>query len=257
MNQFILSLIAAVFVGGVAGYLGSLLVIRKMGLVGGPLGHLALPGVALALVYSFDPFLGALATIILGGIFVWLLEMKTKAPMEALSGLIFSAGVALGFLILPFDDERRLEEALVGDITKINLQGAVVAVALSVLAFFVLQKIYSRLVLAEVSEDLAVIEGVNIKKYNLLYLASVGLVAALTVKIVGGLLPIGLMVIPALTIRNLGRNLRAYSLGSLILGSLGSLLGVSLFKAFPASSAGLLIILVLTTAYLVSLIFRR
>jgi len=101
MSQFVLSLITAIFIGGIAGYLGSLMVTKKMALVGGPLGHLALPGVALALIYHFNIFSGALLSIAIGAAIVWLLRIKTKLSMEALTGVVFAAGVALGFLILP------------------------------------------------------------------------------------------------------------------------------------------------------------
>ena len=58
-GRVLLSLTAGVFIGGLAGYLGSLMLSKRMALVAGPLGHLAVPGVALALVYGFDPSIGA------------------------------------------------------------------------------------------------------------------------------------------------------------------------------------------------------
>lgn len=215
MAQIFLSLISAIFIGGVAGYLGSLMITKRMGLVGGPLGHLALPGVALALLYHFNVFYGALFTIIFGGILIWLLQIKTKAPIEALTGLVFATGVALGFLILPFSNEHQLEEALVGDITKITFSDTILAIILSTLIFFVIKKIYSKLALAEISEDLAKTEGIDVKKYNFIYLACIALIVALTVKIVGGLMPVALIVIPALTSRNIFKSSFSYSLGSL------------------------------------------
>ena len=50
MDQLLLSLIAGIFIGGTAGYLGTLMLSKRMALVAGPLGHLTLPGIALALV---------------------------------------------------------------------------------------------------------------------------------------------------------------------------------------------------------------
>lgn len=256
MNQFILSLISAVFIGGVAGYLGSLMITKRMGLVGGPLGHLALPGVALALVYHFNVFYGALLTIIVGGVLIWLLEIKTKAPLEALTGLVFAAGVALGFLILPFSEEHQLEEALVGDITKISFSDTLLAIILSTLIFLIIKNIYSKLVLAEISEDLAKTKGINVKKYNLLYLACVGLIVALTVKLVGGLLPVALIIIPALTARNLFKSSLGYSFGSLIFGIISAVLGIFLAQVYILP-AGLLIILAGTLVFIVSMFFKK
>ncbi len=244
------------FIAGAAGYLGSLMVIKRMGLVGGPLGHLALPGVAIALVYHFNPFFGALLTIILGGILVWLLEIKTRAPMEALTGLVFASGVALGFLILPFGDEKMLETALVGDITKITLSDTILAVVLSLFIFLFLKKIYSKMVLSEISEDLAKVEGVDVRKYNFFYLISVALTVSLSVKVGGGLLPVAFIVIPALTARNIGRSLRGYSLGSLAIGALSALLGIFIFEASHLA-AGLLIVIVSAIFFLISLAWAK
>jgi len=254
--QFLLSLISAVFIGGVAGYLGSLMITKRMGLVGGPLGHLALPGVALALVYHFNVFYGALLTIIVGGILIWLLEIKTKAPIEALTGLVFASGCALGFLILPFSDEHQLEEALIGDITKISFSDTILTIILCSLIFLIIRKIYSKLVLTEISEDLAKTEGIRVKKYNFIYLACIAIIVALTVKLVGGLLPVALIVTPSLTARNFSKSSFQYSFGSLIFGVISATFGIFLSQItnFPA---GLLIILSGFLIFLISIIFKK
>ena len=87
MSSLLLSLTVGTVVGGVAAYLGTLMLSRKMALVAGPLGHLTLPGIALALVYGFDISLGAFPFVILGIVLIWLFEIKTKLPMEALTYL--------------------------------------------------------------------------------------------------------------------------------------------------------------------------
>ena len=56
-----LGLIVGVFVGSTAGYLGSIMVSRHMALVGDALSHVALPGLALGILFNFNPFIGAFA----------------------------------------------------------------------------------------------------------------------------------------------------------------------------------------------------
>lgn len=256
MNQFILGLISAIFIAGTAGYLGSLMITKRMGLVGESLGHLALPGVALALVYHFNVFLGALLTIAIGGVLIWLLEIKTKAPVEALTGLVFASGVALGFLILPFTEEHQLEEALVGDIAKISLLEAFLVTILCILILFVIKSIYSKLVLSEISEDLAKVEKISIKKYNFIYLTCIAVLAALSVRLIGGLLPVALIVIPALTARNFSESLFQYSSLSLIFGMISAILGIFFAKIYFLPT-GLLIILASALIFVTSIFFKR
>ena len=252
-TQFLLSLIVGIFVGGVAGFLGSLMLGRRMALAAGPLGHLTLPGIALALMYGFDVSLGAFPFVILGIVLIWLFEMRTKLPMEALTALVFASGVAIAFLLLPV---KQAEAALVGDITKVRLGEAVISVCVALLLFFVVKNIYSKIVLINISEELAKSEEVNIREYNLIYLGSIAIIVALGVKMVGGLLTAALVAIPASSARNSSRNLAQYSFGAMIIGIISSSMGILLYKitGFPA---GPLIILASTSIFLISMIFKR
>ena len=112
------------------------------------------------------------------------------------------------------------------------------------------------MILVSISEDLARVQGVDTKKLNLIYLGCIALVVSLGVRIVGGLMTAAIIAIPACTSRNLTKNLIQYSYGGMMLGSLGCILGVASAE-FTKISAGLLIIIVNTLFFLVSLIPNR
>ena len=251
--QFFLSLICGIFIGGVAGFLGTLMLSKRMALVAGPLGHLTLPGVALALIYGFDVSLGAFPFLILGIILIWLFEIKTKLPMEALTAIVFALGVATAFLFLPME---KAERALVGDITKVSLNEVIITAVLCLFVFFLVKKIYPKMVLINISEDLAKVERVDVKKYNFLYLFCIGIIVALGVKMVGGLLTAALVAIPAASSRNLSKNLFQYTLLATIFGIISSVLGILLFK-ITSLPAGPLIIITSSLIFLISTIFKK
>jgi len=252
-NQFLFSIISGIFVGGVAGYLGSLMLTKRMALVGDALGHVALPGMGLALLFGVDVFFGAFAFLLLGIFLIWLFEIKSSLPTEALVGVVFVASLAIGFLIVP---EPELLEALFGNILNVSLQGLIFSVILSVLIFLVVRKIYSGMVLANISDDLARSEGIKTKRQNLIYLLSIAAMVALGVKIVGSLLVGALVIIPAAAARNISKNLKQYYLASIVLGILSCFLGMMLFK-WTDLPAGPLIILTATFFFLLSLIFKK
>ena len=205
MNSLFFSLVSGMFIGGAAGYLGSLMLSRRMALVAGPLGHLTLPGIALALIWGFDVSLGAFPFVILGVVLIWLLEMKTKLPMEALTAVVFASGVAIAFLFLPI---QQAETALVGDISKAGGRDTAISVALSLAIMFAVKRGYAKLILSHISEELAAAEGVNAKRTNLLYLLLIAVIVALGVKMVGGLLTAALVAIPPSAASNIAGNLR-------------------------------------------------
>lgn len=252
-EQFILSLITGIFIGGVSGFLGTLMLQKRMALVAGPLGHLALPGIALALLYNFNVSLGAFPFIILGIILIWLFELRTKLPMEVLTAVVFASGVAFSFLFLPIE---QAEAALIGDISKVGFWEAIISAILSILIFLIVRKIFPKMTLINISEDLAKAEGINVKKYNFIYLGCIAIIVALGVKLVGGLLTAALVAIPAATARNLSRNIKEYSFLALFLGIFSAVLGIFLFKLFQFP-AGPMIILASTFFFLLSLILKR
>ena len=94
-------LVVGTLVGGAAGYVGSLMVSYRMALVGDALGHVALPGIGLALVWQLDPSLGALGALLIGILVIWRLRETTLLPPDTLVGIVFVTSLALGFLIVP------------------------------------------------------------------------------------------------------------------------------------------------------------
>ena len=252
-NQLLLSLITGIFIGGAAGYLGTLMVIKKMSVAVDPLSHLVLPGIALALLFNFDISLGAFASIIIGMILIWLLEIRTKLSTETLIAVVFTLGAAVALMILP---EEQIEAVFGGNISGITFSSTALSAILSVFIFLMIYRIYSKMILTEISDELAKVEGISYKKLLFIYLFSIAIIVALGAKIVGGLLTASLIAIPAATAKNLSRNLFQYSILGLFFGILFPVLGIFL-AGFFAIPAGISITLTGGFLFFISLIFKK
>jgi zinc transport system permease protein len=173
--------------------------------------------------------------------------------MEALTAFVFASGVAIAFLFLPIDQAER---ALVGDVSQAGVPDTLITALICVLLILVIRRIYPKLVLINISEDLAASEGIKVRRYNLLYLLLIAVIVALGVKMVGGLLTAALVAIPPSTARNLSGNLTQYSLGSMVIGMFSALTGIFLFH-YTGYPAGPLIVVVSAAAFLLSLAFAH
>lgn len=251
-TKILLALILSGTIGAIAGYLGSLMLSKRMALMGGALGHLTLPGVALALLYDFDVSVGATLFLAFGMLIIWLLEQKTRLHLEALTAVVFSTSLATTFLFLP---KEEIDIALLGDVSQITQVTVLVTVLISITLFFTVKKIYSNMVLASISSDLAQTSGVNIKLNNALYLICIAVTVALGVRIVGGLMTAALLAIPACTAKNISNNLSQYTVISTLAGSLACILGVIAY-AILEIPAGPLIIIASALLFLLS-IFKQ
>jgi zinc transport system permease protein len=238
-HQILLSLVSGIFIAGSAAYLGTLMLSRRMAVVAGPLGHLALPGAALALIYGFSLSLGAFPFVVVGILLIWRLEIKTKLQMEALTAIVFATGVAAAFLFLPID---KAEAALLGDISKVGIYGTIAAVLLCSAVFLAVNRSYSQIMLINIQEDLAKTVGVNVKLYNLIYLMSIAIIVALGVDLVGGLMTAALVAIPAAAAKNISRTLLQFAFISGAVGIASAIVGI-LLSSFIGFPAGPLVIL--------------
>jgi ABC-type Mn2+/Zn2+ transport system permease subunit len=227
----IYSLVLSIFVGIAAGYLGSLMVLEKMALVGDALSHVALPGLAIGITLGFYPYIGAFVFLFVSAIIIWHIQRTTKISFEALVGAMFTLALAIGILIYGNNLEA-LEEAFFGDISAVTWYTALAAIGVCISTVVVTKLIYNKLVLAMISEDLAVAKGIKVAQINLLYLFLVSIVVAISIQIVGTLLVGFLVIVPAIAAKTLSTRLGRYSMLSAVFGAVSGFAGVLIWGLF-------------------------
>jgi ABC-type Mn2+/Zn2+ transport system permease subunit len=242
MSEAVLySLVVGISVGLAAGYLGSIMVLEKMALVGDALSHVALPGLALGILFNFNPLVGGFVFLFVSAVLIWHLGRVTKLSFETLVGATFTLALAIGILLFG-DNLDALEEALFGDITKVGITEAVVAVAISVAVISLTRLIYRKIVLGLISEELAISKGISITRNNLLYLLLVSLTVAMGIQITGTLLVGFLVVTPAAAAKIISANLSKYLLLSSIFGAISAISGILLSSYFNILPGPLVVI---------------
>lgn len=238
-EPLLFSLIVGIAVGISAGYLGSIMVLEKMALVGDALSHVALPGLAIGILLHFNPFVGAFAFLFTSAVLIWYLGRVTKLSFETLVGAVFTLALAIGILLVPQPD---LLEALFGDITKVGWIDALIAIVISIAVVALTRAIYRKIVLGLISEELAVSKGINVARTNLLYLLLVSLTVAIGLRITGTLLVGFLVVTPAAAARTISANLSKYFALSAIFGAISSISGILLSGYFNVLPGPLVVV---------------
>ena len=252
-NNLIFLLLVGALVGAASGYLGSFMVLKRMSLVGDALSHVALPGIAVALTIGANPILGALVALVIATFGIWYLSDHSEVYPEALVGVFFTASLSIGLLLTPEPD---LLEALFGNIDEISMLDGVMVLAGTLAIFNVTAAISKKLLLGVVSEDLAKSQKVNISKINLIYLLLVAVVVALGVKFLGTLLTGAMVIVPAVTAKQLSKSLKSYHLLSLGFGIASAVLGILLARNFGIAS-GPAVVLTSIAFFIASHFFRK
>lgn len=251
-GTILLGLVVGAFVGSAAGYLGSIMVSRHMALVGDALSHVALPGLALGILFDFNPFIGAFAFLAATAVLTWYLQRSTTLSIEAIIGVLFVLALAIGILITPQVD---LLEALFGDVSTVTLTDVAVTIPAAIVVVLATRAIYDKLALSMISRELAVSSGIKVERINLVYLLLVATIVAVGIKEVGTLLVGAVVIVPAAAARITSSSLRRYSLTSALFGAVSALSGVVL-SGFVKLPAGPLVVIVGAAIFALGLIAR-
>ncbi len=223
MHEIILPIIVAAFVAAAASLLGSFAVLKRMALVGDALSHVALPGLAIALLLNINPFIGALAFLLVAVLGIWAVQNKSTLPIDTIVGVFFTSSLALGALITP---EHELLEALFGNILNLGWTESLVSVAISMALIVIVFGLHKTITLNMISPEIAHSVGIRTKLMDLVYLLIFAVSVAQGIRFVGALMMGSLVIVPAASAKNISSSIRGYMKWSMIFGVAAAVLGI-------------------------------
>jgi len=247
MTEFLLpdfvwrALIGGVGVALLAGPLGCFVVWRRMAYFGETLAHSAFLGVALGLLLHLDPVFGVLAVSV-----VIALVLARRQPAEGIAedtllGLLAHTSLALGLVVLAFMEDVRVDlfSYLFGDILALRAADLGWILLIDVVGLSLLAWLWQGLLALTVHEELAAVEGRRVKWLQLAFMLVLAVFVALAMKLVGILLTVAMLIIPAAAARRLARTPVQMALGAAAIGAVAVLLGLlaSLHSDLPSGPA--------------------
>lgn len=249
----LLSFVLAGLTAVASGLVGSFALMRRMTLAGDALSHVALPGIGLALLYSYNPILGGAIVLLVGVLIVWKVENLSHLSTEAVIGVLFALSLAIG--ALTFTEEHELVETLFGGITPVTpyefILGSLVAAGV---IWFIIKKRHA-LVLSLISKELAKTASISTSRLHLFFLVAFALTVILGMKFLGVLLMGSLIIIPAAAARNVARNLKSMLILSSGTAVVSVLLGI-LISRIEGFQLGPVIIIIASIIFVCTLFFR-
>lgn len=248
------SLIAGLSAAAAASLLGNFVVLERLSLAADVLSHVALPGIALGIAVGINPFLGAFLFLILAAVAIWGLERKTRLPLDALIGIIFTASLALGALFLK--EKTELLEALFGNLGNLGWQDALIALVGGAIVIFTLLYFLRPMLLTLLSPELASAQGIRASRMRFLFLILLALAVAIGIKVAGILLVGALLILPPAIAQNVSAGIRSALVSSFVIGLAGTAFGIWL--AFRTGfEGGPIVVLVMVALFALSLVLNR
>src|SRR5687767_4207818 len=149
------------------GLLGVFLVLRGMSLLGDGLAHLSFAGIALGLVAGLLPLWTAFVVSVAGAIAVHLLRERGLLRSDTAIGMIFTAGLALGILLVSSSQSSiNVTRYLFGSIVAVDQADLRTTAFVGALLLLLLAAFYRELVYMTFSEEAARVSGLPVRFLN-------------------------------------------------------------------------------------------
>ncbi len=218
---FMRALIAGIGLALVTGPAGCFVVWRRLAYFGETIAHSSLLGVALAIVLQFNLVVGILISAALVAFIMFYLDRRGTLPTDTLLGLLAHGGLALGLVILSFFPSMRIDlhGLLFGDILAVQQIDLAVIWGAGAVVLGVLAWLWRPLLAATVNPDLAAVAGLKPERARLIFGLLVAAIIAVAIKIVGILLIVALLIIPAATARRFAPSPEWMAVGAAAVGA--------------------------------------
>lgn len=256
------ALLAGLLASVACGIVGSYVVTRRISYIAGSIAHCVLGGIGAAryiqVVYGWDslhPLHGAVFAALAAAGIIGVVSLRARQREDTVIGAVWAIGMAVGVLFIARTPgyHEDLMSYLFGNILIVSSGDLWLVAGLDALVLVLVVLLHRPLLAVCFDEEFARLRGLCVEGYYLLLLCLVALTVVMLITVVGVVLVIALLTLPAAIAGQFARTLHQMMLGAVALCALFCAAGLGLSYR-PDLPAGAMIILVAGAAYILSLI---
>lgn len=268
MNDFLVALIEHEFlqralIAGVlasigCGLMGTYVVVRRLGYLVGGIAHAALGGMGIAYFLGKAPIAGAIVAAIIAALIIGWINLRWHEQEDTLISAVWAIGMAIGVLFISQTPGYNVDlmSYLFGNILLVPREELLLMTGLDALIVLLVWLFFKRFLAVSFDEEFARLRGVNTELYYLLLLCLVALTVVLLIQVVGLILVIALLTLPAAIAAQYFDSLKHIMLGAIALGATFTSAGI-MFSFEPDLPPGATITLVTGICYVISVFVSK
>lgn len=212
------ALIAGCLLAVALAAIGTVVVYRRLSMIGDTLAHTSLAGIAIGLVAGFQPILGALLTSVLAALVIELIRSLVPRYAELALAVVLSLGVGIAGVLSGFSGGGNFESYLFGSIIAIQQSELRLVVAVTTTVLLVSIALYRELFFLGYDAEQAGLSGVPVRAVQVGFTMLTALAVAIAARLAGSLVVSSLMVLPVVSAMLVARSYRQNCLLAMLYG---------------------------------------
>jgi len=251
------ALIAVLLITPVFGLLGTQVVINRMAFYSEALGHSALTGIGIGVVFGLqNPTLSMIAFSVLLAVAISIVKSSGRTPTDTIIGVFSATSVSLGIVMLSRGGSfNKYSYLLIGDVLSITPDDLVMLGIMFLVTLLFWMLFYNSLLLVSLNPSIAHSRGINVRLFEVLFAVMMAVLVTVSIQWVGLLLITSLLVLPAAAARNISGNIRRYTAISVLITIAAGLSGLIL-SYYWGTATGATIVLISALIYFVTLLLK-
>jgi zinc transport system permease protein len=235
------------------GVMGTYVVVKRIGYLAGGIAHSVLGGMGIAYFIGESPIGGALVASIVAALIIGGIHLRWRQQEDTIIGAVWAVGMALGIVFISRTPGYNIDlmSYLFGNILMISGKQLLLILVLDAVVIAAVILLYRQLLAVAFDEEYARLRGLPVTGLYLLLLCLVALTVVMLIQVVGLILVIALLTLPAAIARQYTVSLGHMMLLAALLGAVFTSGGLAASYG-PDLPAGATIILVAGAAYLLS-----
>ena len=238
------SLIAALMVTIVAGFLGLFLLMRNLALIGDGLAHVSFGGVAIAIVLgSTTPLWYALSLSIISAILIHEMQVRGILTGDASIAIFLTGMLALGLVVLRIwggGIQSDIEGYLFGSLLLIDEKSFDLICIISIISLIFLTVTQKVLLVCSIDPLAAQVQGIPVRVVGIVFSVVTASIVVSMVQVMGALLVTALLVTPSATAQLIGSSFRSCFIWAQIFGFTSVVLGLYFSAEFETGSGSMI-----------------
>ena len=249
---------ASLLASAACGMVGTYVVVKRIGFLAGGIAHAVLGGMGAALFFGFPTMLGALLAAILAALILGLVRLYARQQDDILVSALWAVGMAIGILFISRTPgyQTDLMTYLFGNVLLVSKQQLLMMLVLNVILVALIVSLYKQFAAISFDEEFARLRGLPVTTLYLLLLCLIAVSVVLMIQVVGLILVIALLTLPAAVAQQYVHSMKRMMVFAVLLGMMFCLFGLALSYSADLPS-GATIILLTAVAYLLSTLWRR
>lgn len=249
------SILTAIILSVLCAIIGIFVILREMVFLVDGIAHSAFAGGALSILLGINPILTIGGFGIITAVSMAYINEKGKLQNETAIGIVFAFTMALAIIFRSMFTQytNGIDALLFGSIATVSLDEFIILSIMAAVVLIIIYLIQKELFFITMNIEMAKANGLATKKYSYLFLIIVALVIMVSIRSIGVILLLALIVTPPAAAYQLTYQFNTMIKYSILIAVSGSIIGY--FFAFILNiAANAMIVCILTLMFLLSFI---